>query len=171
LSSSSEVIVVDQPFGERQFGVEQPGAERPLEGGGGDAEDAVDQGQRIRRLGRVVEVEDFAERRAGGVGDGIALAGAAAAAVAFGGAGHAADVEQRGAIDRLEIALMAIPGIAVDLVMQRGDLGEHGEDAGGRAQVAAPDALFLAVEQADAERRQRSSRRGPAGRLAGIRRR
>ena len=56
-----EMIVVDQPFGQRQFGVEQPGAERPLEGGGGDAEDAVDEGERIRRFGRGVEVEDFGE--------------------------------------------------------------------------------------------------------------
>jgi hypothetical protein len=54
-----EVIVVDQPFGGGQFGAEQPGAECPLEGGGGNAEDAIDERQRIRRLGRVVEIEDF----------------------------------------------------------------------------------------------------------------
>ena len=82
---------------------------------------------------------------------GVALAGAAAAAVAFGGAGHAPDVEQWGTIDRLEIAFVAVPGSAVDLVMQWGDLGQYGEDAGGRAQVAAPDAFFPAVEQADAD--------------------
>jgi len=46
---------------------------------------------------------------------------------------------------------MAVPGGAVDLVVERGDLGQHGEDAGSRAQVAAPDALLAAVEQAEAD--------------------
>ena len=162
------MVALDQPLGERQLQVEKPGADRPLEGGGRHAEHAVDQRQRLRGTGRGGEVENFGERRAQAVADRIVLAGAAAAGVAVGGAGHAADVDQRRAVDRriaVIMAVVAIPGGAVDLVVEGRELGENGENPRGRTQVAAPDALLPAKKQADGQRGNARSAKDQQGRL------
>ena len=53
------MLVVNQPFGEEQLEVQEPRADRPLEGGGGDAEHAEQQGHGIGGFGFVIRVEDF----------------------------------------------------------------------------------------------------------------
>jgi hypothetical protein len=99
----------------------------------------------------VLASEDFGVGRARRQLDGVAVAAAAAAGVALRGAGHVLDVEQRRAVDGGAAPGLAVPGGAVDAEVHRRDAREQGEDAGDRAEVAAPDALALAVEPADGD--------------------
>ena len=55
------MLVFDQPLGECQLDLQEPGADGPLKGSGGDAQDAKEQGHGIGRLRRCREIEYLGE--------------------------------------------------------------------------------------------------------------
>ena len=91
---------------------------------------------------------DLAAGPAQSQGDGIAVAAAAPAGVALRGACQGVDVEQRRAIHGSNVGRLQIPSRAVHLEMHRCQAREQRENAGDRAQVAAPHTFAPAIDDA-----------------------
>ncbi len=104
-----------------------------------------------------VERDHLAIRRARGERDGAVQAAAAAAHVALGRPRHPADAHERRTVDRMHGNARNVrgPRVGIDAKMQRGDARQHGKHAVDRTEVPAPDALAAAVDEADADGRER----------------